>query len=176
MALYVADPWGNLIENASPSKMLELLAALDTDDEEHGAVWLTDEFGRCLEMNSGGRVVWSVPGVPPRHMVGLDIHGALRLWLRLAENRIDEIESELWLPGSRPPLLPEQQAAREQEAQRLEFERDRLFFESLGAERRNVSCRREQCARGAISKACSVGCTISRASVARAVRSIIEAG
>jgi hypothetical protein len=150
MSSFLANPWGLSIEDPSPDAMVEVLSAIDPDDEEHGAAWLADGDGRCLEMNGNGVLVWDVPDQPPRHMVGLDARAALQLWLKLAQGFVAEIDAEPWQPGSRPRLTSEQQAERELERHRVELEHDRACYDLLGAERADTACRRPGCSRGAV--------------------------
>lgn len=80
--------------------MREVLAELDAADIEHPSVAVTHESEWCLGAYPGGLLVWeNLEEGEPRHMNSVPRDRILALWLKLAEGRLDEIESELWLPG-----------------------------------------------------------------------------
>jgi hypothetical protein len=100
---YVANPWGDSDDSPSVERMRMYLDAIDPNDVEHGAAWLSDDDGNSLEFNHDGRIVLTQgPREQPRHIVGISKAEALRLWRLLAEGRLHELQGLAWRTGSRP--------------------------------------------------------------------------
>ena len=100
MAFHVSTRWGGDELEPSILRMREILAELDAEDIEHTSVSLTHESEWCLGAYPGGLVVWeNLEEGEPRHMNHASREQVLNLWLKLAHGRIEEIESEPWLPG-----------------------------------------------------------------------------
>lgn len=147
MAFYVENGLGDSIDSPSPDEMWEFLRAIDATDEEHGAAWLSTDEGASLEWNGDGRPVLTSPeDRPPRHLRDVSRERALELWLALAQNALEDIEKCAWQPGNGFVMTPE----REREIHEWQRRQDREFYSSLGTERPDVACRREGCARGAV--------------------------
>jgi hypothetical protein len=128
--------------------MRRFLGGIDATDEEHGAAWLSTESGFSLEWNGDGRLVFTAgEGAPPRHLRGVTRERALELWLALAAGNLMDVESCAWQRGIGYVRSPE----REAEVREWQRGQDREFYDSLGAERAELPCRRDGCARGAVS-------------------------
>jgi hypothetical protein len=133
--------------------MRELLAELDADDPEHPETSLTHESGWTLAAYQGGLLVWEnvEPNTPPpRHMKESSREKILSMWLSLAKGDLAAIEREPWNPGYGPPISDEERVALNQQAEESRRQGLRDFYDSLGPERMDVSCRQTGCTRGAI--------------------------
>lgn len=150
MGHYVANGMGDSLDNPSRDEMREFLDAIDVDDEEHGAAWISDDSGRSLEWNGNGVLVRSRDSQPSEHIAGVSKAEALELWVMFVEARFDEIDAVAWRPGPRPQPSPEETARRERARAEWQIASDREFYEKLGTERAGVPCRRSGCIRGAI--------------------------
>ncbi len=130
--------------------MASFLTALDPDDEEHGAAWVSDEADNSIEYEVSGNVSYRA-GDRSRHLPSVLKARVLPLWIALAEGDFAALEREPWHPGARPPLSPEQIQERERAFASAQLAFDRSFYEELGAERPNTACRAPGCQRGTIS-------------------------
>lgn len=97
MAFYLTDRWGGSDEDPSVERMKEVLAELDTPDDEHPDAWLEDESGWCLIAYAAGTVVWEHPELgTPKHMRGVPRSKVLELWLKLSRGEHESIIAEPW--------------------------------------------------------------------------------
>jgi hypothetical protein len=145
---FIANGLGDSLDSPSETQMRRFLDAVDFSDEEHGAAWLTDEFENSLELNGEGRLVFSLgAGRLTRHMMGVSNETAVKLWVKLAEGRIEELEGEQWSTGLAPPLAPEEAERRKREHERRQFEEDRAFYDLIGPELAGQPCREPGCLR-----------------------------
>lgn len=155
MHYYIANALGDSVDDPSPEAMREMLDALDPNDDEHGAAWLSDEEGNSLEFNVDGTLVFSRENVGPRHIDGVTKDRTVKLWLTLSRGLLAELEGESWRPG----LRSEEELARlRQRADEQQARLDRDFYDSLGLERPDKPCRRDGCSRGSVSQ--SVLCRV----------------
>jgi hypothetical protein len=152
MTYFVESRWGGSEDEPDEKRMHELLAELDTPDEEHPDTWLTHESGWTLSVDQTGLVVWADGEdlAPPRHMTRVSRKKALELWISLSKGDLKAIEAEPWQPGHAPPPSNADKEARAGAAKKAELESDRRFYEILGEERPDEPCRKEGCKRGAI--------------------------
>lgn len=97
--------WDGDEREPTVTRLREVLAEFDAEDDEHPSVSLTHESEWSLGAYSGGLLVWEnvEVGDNPRHMNGVTRERVLELWAKLAEGRIDELEAEPWLPGYEDP-------------------------------------------------------------------------
>jgi hypothetical protein len=130
--------------------MRTFLDELDPEDEEHGAAWLADDDGNTLEYEVSGNLCFS-RGENSRHLSQVPKDQVLALWKQLALGDLDGLEELPWQPGARPPMSPEERAARECANAEAQLYLDRHFYDSLGEERAAVPCRSSGCARGSVS-------------------------
>lgn len=158
MALILAGGLGHSIEEPNAQQMREVLEDLDPDDVEHAAAWLSDDAGNTLEWNIDGRLVYDKQALPPRHMLEVAPSRVIELWQLLAKAALAELERQPWQPGAYPPTPVEEVARRVSERAKQRLAEDREFIESLGAERLDVRCRRQDCNRGAVAQ--SIFCRI----------------
>lgn len=149
-SFYVANGMRDSEHTPSRERLRELLEAIEPADVEHGAAWLCDDAGNCLEFSSNGILAFSNGTGVPRHLVGVSKERALALWLSLAGAQLSDVERELWQPGARPQPTPQQSARREREMDAWQRAQDREFYDCLGPERSGEPCRREACRRGRI--------------------------
>jgi hypothetical protein len=151
MAVSIANGMGDSINEPSPEQMKKFLFDVDTTDQEHGAAWLsTDDHVLEWSGADGGLLVFSTTTAErsdaSRHLADISRERTLELWQMLAEGRLGELERQPWLPGNGSRPDPERQA---RFAAAL-LDADRVFYESLGAERMTPCCQRESCGRGAV--------------------------
>jgi hypothetical protein len=152
MTYYVESRWGGSEDEPDQERMRELLAELDTPDEEHPDTWLVYDGRWSLSVHETGLVVWEDEEDPrsPRHMVRVSREKALDLWIKLSQGDLKAIEAESWQPGYRPPYSEEEKNAMAKAEEKARLEAARGFYEILGEERPDVICRKEGCKRGAI--------------------------
>lgn len=82
----------------------------------------------------------------------------IELWQLLAKGAIAELERQAWQPGAYPPTPAEEVERRAKDRAQQQLAEDREFFDSLGAERADVRCRHDRCARGAVAQ--SIFCRV----------------
>lgn len=154
-SFYIANGMGDAVDGPSDEEMRAFLEAIDANDDEHGAAWLTiDEGDRSLEWNGDGRLVYGVGSNESRHITGVDRDKALSLWGALVRGELDVIEREPWAPGAGYVRTPEQEA----ELAAWHAAQERAFYDSLGPENPASRCRQQGCTRGAITH--SVFCRV----------------
>lgn len=144
MHFFVCNGNGESADDPSPEVMRKFLAELDQTDEEHGAAWVGDEEGNSLEYEVGGNLAFTRSD-QLRHMAHVVPDRVLELWQKLVAGRLDELEQELWQPGARPPLSPEERDARNRRLAEWQLAQDRRFYEALGPESSAEPCRIEGC-------------------------------
>jgi hypothetical protein len=146
----VANGLGDTEAHPTLARMGDYLEAVDLEDEDHGAAWVTDGDDNSLQYNSDGVLVFLRGWTPARHLTGISRERALLCWLQLIEGHLEELEKLLWQPGLRPPMPIEeferQQRLKEDEQLRTDWH----FFQSLGPESESERCRRRGCAHGRI--------------------------
>jgi hypothetical protein len=159
MGIHVANWNGDSIDDPSIAQMIDILAGIDTTDEEHGVAWLsTDahslewhgaERGRIVFLSTTPRRADGRPGTSSghRHLLDVSRERTLVLWRLLADGRLADLEQHGWLPGDGKPLDP----SREARFAAAQLHGDQLFYDALGAERTDTPCRRAGCTRGAVS-------------------------
>jgi hypothetical protein len=152
MSYHLANGLGDSIDSPTPAEMREFLDNVDFSDHEHGAAWLTDDDDNSLEYSGSGTLVFSRGDLAPRHMVGVETDRLIALWIRLAEGRLPELESEPWQPGSHPPLPPGELERRQREMAEGQWRQDLEFYDALGPERADTACRNDGCPRGRIAQ------------------------
>ena len=104
MGYHVTTRWGSDEREPSVGRMREILTQLDVEDVEHQSVSLTHESEWCLGAYPGGLLVWeNLEEGEPRHMNGVSRERVLELWVKLAQGRIAEVETDPWLPGYENP-------------------------------------------------------------------------
>jgi hypothetical protein len=151
MQFYVSNALGESEDTPTEARLREFLNAIDPDDEEHGAAWVTDEFENSLEFNGDGTLVFSRASSPdPRHISDVSKDRALALWNLLVSGRIADLEALPWKPGLRT-FAPDELARRQQALADLQRQQDREFYDLLGPERPGTGCRSPGCTRGCIS-------------------------
>lgn len=144
----MANGMGDAIDEPSRDEMRAFLDALDPTDEEHGAAWLYLDDGTSLEWSVDGRLVLSEEegALGIRHLAAVGRERVVELWWALSRGDLDRVRSEPWKPGNgyvEPP-------GRREWFRRQQLEDDRAYYDGLGAERGDTRCRRDGCARGAI--------------------------
>ena len=101
MGYFVETRWSGSEENPTPERMREILAELDVPDDEHPDTWLGDEDGWTLSAYQSGALVLEnlETGEGPFHRTAVPRDDILRLWLELANGRIDDVRTGPWNPG-----------------------------------------------------------------------------
>ncbi len=150
MSYSMTNGYGDHENQPSIEQMEAFLRDLNTDDEEHGAAWLSDDNGTVLEYSVGGNLAYDRVGQPPRHMSGVAHAKVVELWTCLANRQLEKLEREPWQPGASAPLPPEELARRQREIALWQSQRDREFYDTLGTERTERTCRASECTRGTV--------------------------
>lgn len=148
---YVETRWGGSEDAPSPSRLAEIVAELDTKDEEHPDTWLVHvASGWLLRLDEEGFAhLEDEDREPVSHMKCVSRATGLDLWLRFADAGPDGVKSEPWCPGPRV-LSAEEVAAHRARAERLTLESDREFFNLLGSEDHSQPCKKVGCTSGRI--------------------------
>jgi len=82
MHYFLCNGLGDSIESPTPAEMQAFMNGVDFSDEEHGAVWLSDEFDNVLEYNGNGVLAFT-PEANSRHLTGISRERAIDLWIKL---------------------------------------------------------------------------------------------
>lgn len=146
MGFYIANGFGDSVNEPSADQMRHFLRKLDRTDVEHGAAWLATDERLALEWNGDGRLVFDREPQGVRHLLAVPLERVVQLWLALASGRLDDVEASPWKPGNGFVIAPE----RKRELEASQRASDRAFYESLGIERADTPCRSTGCARGAV--------------------------
>lgn len=149
MRFFICNGHGESAETPTPEVMRKFLSALDPNDEEHGAVWVSDEDENSLEYSVSGNLAYSQSD-RERHLPKVSPARVLELWQKLAAGRLEELEREPWQPGSCPPMSAEERETRERAFAEARLASDREFYESLGPEHAEKPCRAVGCDRGSV--------------------------
>lgn len=93
--------WGEEESDVAPERFPEILRSVSEADAEHPDTWLKHESEWALSYFHSGRLIYeNVEGrQEPRHMLGISVAEAAKLWALLAKGQLDAIEREPWLPG-----------------------------------------------------------------------------
>lgn len=154
MSYHISHRAGDDEDEAPLDSLSALYDELEHEDEEHPDVSLTHDSEWTLAAFGGGLLIWENAGAiedEARHMKGVPKEKVLELWRKLAQGKIEEINEEPWLPGCGPPMSDEERVLLQRQNEEFVLAQDKLFYESLGAERSEVPCREDGCKRGAIS-------------------------
>jgi len=148
---FVETRWGGSEESPSPSRLAEMVAELDTRDEEHPDTWLVHvPSGWLLRLDEEDYAYLQDEDLETvSHMKGVSREAGLDLWLRFAATGPDGVKSEPWCQGPRV-LSAVEVAARRERAESLTLESDRHFFDLLGTEDDTQPCKKVGCTRGRI--------------------------
>jgi hypothetical protein len=102
MSFFIQHRYGKTERDPALSELPMLLRELDdrVEDKEHGSVGMTHESEWNISVTRGGHVIFeNVEEGEPRHLKGVSDSKILDLWTKLAAGKIDEIQSEPWMPG-----------------------------------------------------------------------------
>jgi len=149
MPSYLMNGLGESASDPSSAQMEGFLRDLDPGDDEHGAAWLSDDWGRSLEYSVDGNLAYRREGHRCRHLRDVPHTKVVELWMHLAAQNLGAIEQEPWQPLSRAPFRAEE-SARPHEDDERRLKNARQFYDSLGAERADRPCQAPGCARGAV--------------------------
>jgi hypothetical protein len=144
----VANGLGDTEARPTLARMGDYLEAVDLEDDDHGAAWITDGHDNSLQYNSDGVLVFLRGWAPARHLPGISRERALLCWLQLIEGHLGELEKLPWQPGLRKPMPVEEfERQRSLKAEEV-LHSDWVFFQSLGPESETERCRRGGCEHG----------------------------
>lgn len=117
----VESRFGGVEAEPSPSRLQQILGALDDPDADHHDPQLIHESGWCLSVTAVGAVVWQneEQQFAPRHLLAVPPTEMLRLWCLLREGRIEQLQSEPWQFGLPPALLRDLTPRRDVAQERL---------------------------------------------------------
>jgi len=147
----VESRWKGTEHEPSIERMREIISELAVRDEEHPDAWLThSDSGWILRLDEDRFAYLEDPECKiVAHMESIGPEQALQLWFRFATGGRQAIHREPWRDGG-PHVSPVEQAAREARAKQLQLESDRSFYEILGTELQDLTCRFPGCTRGHI--------------------------
>jgi hypothetical protein len=100
MSFHVMTRWGEHEREPTETRMREVLAELDANDDEHPDVSLTHESEWCLSAYPSGILVYeNLEAGEPRHLNHVSRARVLELWLLLSKGQMEVIETEPWING-----------------------------------------------------------------------------
>lgn len=102
MTYYAEDRFKNKIFNPTLPQMEQLVASLGWDgDQDHPEVALYHLSGWCIAVYPSGVAILKLRGSnnDPWHMRCTSQEQVLKLWMLLAEGKLDELGAAGWLPG-----------------------------------------------------------------------------
>lgn len=145
----VESRWGGSEMAPNAARLAELIAELETADEEHPDTWMTHlESGWNLRLDEERFAYLSDANLNAiGHMKSVSAAAALDLWLRFASGGPAAVERDPWVAGPRVFSGAEVAAIHERSRQ-ITLEGDRQFFALLGPESPTRQCRKEGCSRG----------------------------
>lgn len=148
---YVETRWGGSEESPPHDRLRELIAELDVRDEEHPDTWMIHEdTGWSLRLDEDRFAYLENPACETiAHLSNVTAETALTFWDRFAAGGPDAVAEFEWKQGPRP--VSEQESAERAERARqslLLFDRD--FYDQLGPELSDATCRVQSCTRGRI--------------------------
>lgn len=148
---YVETRWGGSEDEPPPSRLAEIVAELNTKDEEHPDTWLVHSpSGWTLSLDEEGYAYLEDQDLETvSHMKDVSLEAGLEFWLKFASAGPDGVKSEPWCQGPRV-LSDEEVAAHQARAEAFTLESDREFFSLLGAEDDSQPCKKVGCTRGHI--------------------------
>ena len=149
MGYHFCNGLGDSIDNPSIEVMTDFIERLDPNDEEHGAVWLSDESDNCIQWDINGKLAYSNES-GDRHLLHVEKDHVVELWTLLVKTDFESLESETWNEGISPPLTPEEIQCRERKQAEIQLTFDKGFYGQLGRERANIACKASGCKSGAI--------------------------
>ena len=148
---YVEARWGGSEDSPPPHRLRELIAELDVRDEEHPDTWMTHEdSGWSLRLDEDRFAYLENPDCETvNHIANVSSETALRLWTDFAAGGPDAVAEFEWKLG-RPPVSEQEIAERSERVRLAQLELDRDFYDQLGPELSDASCRAQGCTRGHI--------------------------
>ncbi|KAF0813694.1 hypothetical protein IGB42_02047 [Andreprevotia sp. IGB-42] len=155
----VTTRWGGTEDGPSHARLAEIIAELDTRDEEHPDTWLIhvqSEWRITLDEQRHA-YLQDPEGEIRAHLAGVTPQVALALWIRFASGGPDAVRSEPWIGGAPVPKNAEL-AALQARADAQSLKAERSFYDGLGDEIPDATCREEGCNRGRVQY--SVRCRI----------------
>lgn len=149
--IYLETRWDGSRESPTVETMRKALQELRRRDPEHPDTWLSDDDGWTISVTETGTVTLDheTREQGPWHMTKVSTDDALKLWLLLAEGRIDEIRRWPWVPGDEPVSTEERDRQREK-AEKAYQAYDQAFMDTLGNEDATKPCREPGCTRGSV--------------------------
>lgn len=147
----VETRWGGSESAPARERLAEIVAELDSPDEEHPDTWLSHhESGWTIRLDEERYAyLEDVDLNVASHMPGVGAAYALDLWVRFAAGGPSAVDNDPWVAGPRI-RSQEELAAIQERLRQLTLESDRQFFESLGPEDPSQRCKRDGCRHGTI--------------------------
>jgi len=99
---FIKHPYGEMDDGVSLSQFEDLYEERNEGDDEHFGVSVTHESHWSLGLYPNETLVWENledNKNTPRHMKDVSKEKVLGLWTKLAQGKIEEINSEFWLEG-----------------------------------------------------------------------------
>lgn len=148
---YVETRWGGGEEAPSPRRLRELIAELSVRDEEHPDTWMIHQHSDwSLRLDEERFAYLENPeGRTMGHLADVSAENALTLWLRFASGGPDAVAEFEWKQGPRP-VSEYEIAKRAERARQLSLASDRNFYDQLGLEVPDTTCKVSGCKRGHI--------------------------
>jgi hypothetical protein len=101
--MYMVRRWWGASESALPAERFgEVLAELDSADEEHPDVSLKHESEWALIYGRGRTLIFQnveERKAKPRHLKDVAVATVIEFWKHLADGDLEWLEGQPWLPG-----------------------------------------------------------------------------
>jgi hypothetical protein len=148
---YVESRWGGGEETPSRDRLREIIAELNVRDEEHPDTWMVHVDSEwSLRLDEDHFAYLENPdGETVGHLADMSAEQALTLWLGFAAGGPDAVAKFEWKDGPRP-VSEQEIAERSERARHMLLTSDRNFYDQLGPELPDTSCKVQGCTRGSI--------------------------
>jgi hypothetical protein len=148
---HVEARWGGSEKSPSLQRLIELIAELEVRDEEHPDTWMIHaNSGWALRLDEDRFAYLEDPECGTvKHMADVSSERALKLWTAFAAGGPDAVADFDWEPGQRP-VNELELAERAERARAAQLRSDREFYDQLGSQMSDATCRVEGCTQGRI--------------------------
>lgn len=145
---YVETRWGDSEESPPLNRLRELIAELKVRDEEHPDTWMIHgDSGWSLRLDEDRFAYLENPECEIiKHLSDVTAETALTLWTSFAAGGPDAVTEFEWKRGPRP-VSEQEIVERTERAKQSLLLLDRDFYDQLGPELSDATCRVQDCTR-----------------------------
>lgn len=148
---HVETRWGGSEECPPSDRLRALIAELSVRDEEHPDTWMIhQDSGWSLRLDEDHFAYLENPECETiGHLTDVSADTALTLWTGFAAGGPDAVDEFKWKQGPRP-VSERETVERAERARQALLRLDRDFYDQLGPELSDATCRVQGCTRGRI--------------------------